>query len=1170
MFAFRLSKKSLLKYRLDEINFYSEKGTNQNRLIREAAYRINSAAGNNKKVGAGFLYSVNLLTEIYKYVISKFKKEYDNDVFKKEFDFVTKTLGAENFVPVLNDFLTSFPPEPIYSGKLQPEEYIWNKSAGRYNYEVELEDSLILFLHNNNPALDALHDLLGVENLSFQNEFFNYIEAAKKFFEDEPKLKENNDLLNFLLQPILNSPDNLQGQLEFIRSNWKDLIADKFEREFLASSDLLREDVIIAGAEAPPPSFVPEYKKGGRGAIIGKSGFDMLASSSEDYVEEENFTPDTDWMPKVVMIAKNTYVWLSQLSKKYFREINRLDQVPDEELQELSKWNINSLWLIGVWERSEASKKIKHLRGNIDAVASAYSLYDYEIASDLGGYEAYQKLNAQAKKFGIRLAADMVPNHTGIYSKWIVEHPDYFIQSSTPPFPGYKFTGANLSPDPNFTIKIEDGYWSNSDAAVVFERIDNRTGERRYIYHGNDGTNMPWNDTAQLDILKHEVREAVIQKIMDVARKFSIIRFDAAMTLTKKHFARLWYPEPGSGGDIPSRADYALTKEEFNKFFPKEFWREVVDRINAEMPETLLLAEAFWLMEGYFVRTLGMHRVYNSAFMNMFMREENQKYRELIKNTLEFEPEILKRYVNFMSNPDEETAIKQFGSGDKYFGVLTMMVTMPGLPMFAHGQIEGYHEKYGMEYKRAYYNEEPNYGLIERHKREIFPLIAKRRLFSEVKNFWLFPFKDNDGNVNENVFAYVNALDDEKALVFYNNKYDPTSGSINFSEKKLTENELIQKSLSEALFINPTEEKFISFKELISKREFLFKAEDFKSGFNISLNGFEYRVFSDFKTHTVTRELNELYSRVGKIGFSSLKEEMVKTQIRPIHDATLSLFDEEIFSEIIGFLSSEGLDKRENLERDISFLTNRFNYLLHQITEFLKIEADLKILETNFKNVLLSLIQLRQDVMSSNLRIDKRMRRNLLLLFEHNYRDNLAYIILLNIRSALEKLAGASPEEIDIYDEILFDDICSSILSKLGKSQSELDEIRTLIKILTKLTANSFEEILTDKSYSLGKQIKFTEKLFDELVDDDLVKEFLRVNSYQGETYYLKENFEELIHWFYTIALIKYYISILGKEISDDEKEAQITGLSKIVNYINLLSEDSGYRLNKLKEKLKF
>jgi hypothetical protein len=94
-----------------------------------------------------------------------------------------------------------------------------------------------------------------------------------------------------------------------------------------------------------------------------------------------------------------------------------------------------------------------------------------------------------------------------------------------------------------------------------------------------------------------------------------------------------------------------------------------VDRVAAEVPGTLLLAEAFWLMEGYFVRTLGMHRVYNSAFMVMLRDEDNAKYRSVIKNTLEFDPDIMKRYVNFMSNPDERTAIDQFGKGDKCFGV---------------------------------------------------------------------------------------------------------------------------------------------------------------------------------------------------------------------------------------------------------------------------------------------------------------------------------------------------------------------------------------------------------------------------------------------------------------------------------------------------------------------
>src|SRR4029079_19641554 len=109
-------------------------------------------------------------------------------------------------------------------------------------------------------------------------------------------------------------------------------------------------------------------------------------------------------------------------------------------------------------------------------------------------------------------------------------------------------------------------------------------------------------------------------------------------------------------------------------------------------------------------------------------------------NTIEFDPEILKRYVNFMSNPDERTSVDQFGKGDKYFGVCTLMSTLPGLPMFGHGQVEGFEERYGMEYRRGYRDERPDGHLIARHEREIFPLLHRRRVFAEVEHFELYDF----------------------------------------------------------------------------------------------------------------------------------------------------------------------------------------------------------------------------------------------------------------------------------------------------------------------------------------------------------------------------------------------------------------------------------------------
>src|SRR5207249_11731375 len=148
---------------------------------------------------------------------------------------------------------------------------------------------------------------------------------------------------------------------------------------------------------------------------------------------------------------------------------------------------------------SQGSAGVKRIRGNADAAASAYSLKEYSIASDLGGEAALLDLKARAWARGIRMASDMVPNHMGIDSRWVVEHPDWFLSRDRSPYPAYTFHGPDLSRDPRVGVFLEDHYYQETDAAVVFKRVDRETGAERYVYHGNDGTRTPWNDTAQLN-----------------------------------------------------------------------------------------------------------------------------------------------------------------------------------------------------------------------------------------------------------------------------------------------------------------------------------------------------------------------------------------------------------------------------------------------------------------------------------------------------------------------------------------------------------------------------------------------------------------------------------------------------------------------------------------------
>jgi glycosidase len=776
-------------------------------------------------IKAGHLYVMGLIDEILHYIVALYREEVQDDVFETALDRLENNLGGDKTDGLLTSFSKQFPPRSVYNGAKNVDEYLKGKEEGENCRALSIEETMLLSLANLNPAFKPYKFMFDDKDLSKHTVYPDAIEELKEHFKELPPFgPDGMNLWDFLRSPAVACPDSLIGQLDYIRRRWGYLIS-KFMARILMGLDVVNEE--------EKPSF------------MGPGPSEVLTFAGLD--EYERFSPDQEWMPKTVLIAKCTLVWLFQLSQKYGREINRLDQIPDEELDILANRGFTGLWLIGVWERSQASKIIKQWTGNPEAAASAYSLYDYDIAGELGGWGALTNLRERCMRRGIRLGSDMVPNHTGIDSKWMVEHPDRFLQLPYPPFPTYNYNCGNLSGRDDITVQIEEHYFSHSDCAVVFKRIDNRTGDTRYIYHGNDGTSMPWNDTAQIDFLNAEAREAVIRTIIGVCQQFSIVRFDAAMTLAKRHIQRLWFPAPGSGGAIASRAEHSITTEEFNRRIPNEFWREVVDRCAIEAPHTLLLAEAFWMMEGYFVRTLGMHRVYNSAFMNMLKNEENSKYRATIKNTMEFDPEILKRFVNFMNNPDEETAEAQFGKGDKYFGICTLLVTMPGLPMFGHGQIEGFTEKYGMEYRRSYRDEQPDGYLVSRHEHDIFPLMKRRYLFSGSENFRLYDLYCDGGSVNENVFAYSNRVGDEKTLIFYNNSYYETAGWIRMSDPAIPgEVGTHRDSLSEALHIHGESKFFTLLREQKSNLWYIRSSKAIcENGFFVGLKGYETQVYLD-------------------------------------------------------------------------------------------------------------------------------------------------------------------------------------------------------------------------------------------------------------------------------------------------------------------------------------
>ncbi len=800
-------------------------------------------------VTAGELELLAALNQGLREVAADFLRRRHCRFYRGKLEIGDVSLSLPGLDASLEQFIGFFPLLPLELEPVEPAIYLQQLDE-RGEWTDLLVELVLLYVQSQNPALAGARSLFAAEEeqlrrLSAYDKHLARLDQALPLIDDG-YAEQPQTLLARLFEPLRKGRD-LSAQVQLLRDTWADLLPP----ELLTRIGMAIEHFQVEGHQPGfpgPPDTTP---------------LDPAAFSDHEYAD---FTADLAWMPRAVLLAKSTYVWLEQLSRRYQRPIRTLDQIPDEELDALADDGFTSLWLIGIWKRSQASLKVKNLCGQQDVAASAYAIDEYVIDDRLGGEGAFDQLRHRCLQRGLDLACDVVTNHTGIESAWLRDHPGWFVQLSHPPYPGYRFTGPDLSSSADYSIQIEDGYYDHSEAAVVCRYQQRHSGEVRYIYHGNDGTHLPWNDTVQLNYLLPEMREAMIQLIIRVARRFRIIRFDAAMTLAKKHFQRLWYPLPGSVAGVPSRSDHALSQEEFNRYFPVEFWRELVDRVQLEVPDTLLVAEAFWLMEGYFVRTLGMHRVYNSAFMNMLKQEENAKYRETIKNVLLFDPAILQRFVNFMSNPDEEPAIEQFGDGDKYFCVATMLATMPGLPMFGHGQIEGLREKYGMEYLAPRWDEPIDQGLLDRHRATIFPLLRKRALFSGADSFQLYDFESVYG-VEEDVFVYSNQLEQRTVLVICNNSAKRIGGRIGAPVAMADRG---GRDVIAACAINCSGD-FVVMTDLTRDQQYLQPSAALRQGGDFVLEPYSFRVIAGFTAHQdEDGRWQQLWQRYGDRGVHRL------------------------------------------------------------------------------------------------------------------------------------------------------------------------------------------------------------------------------------------------------------------------------------------------------------
>ena len=335
----------------------------------------------------------------------------------------------------------------------------------------------------------------------------------------------------------------------------------------------------------------------------------------------------------------NTAVWLERLRCE-------LGDVPEAEWDAIAALPVDTVWLMGVWERSPAGLAIALADPGLDAanraalpdlhredvIGSPYSVRDYEVDERFGGRAGLARARAALAERGLALVLDYVPNHVAPDHEWTATRPECLLAG----------TETELVEHPEAFLRSPAG---------IFAR-------------GRDPYFPPWPDVVQLNAFAPALREAVAETLLDIAAQCDGVRCDMAMLMTNEVFARTWGERAG-----PAPA--------------AEYWPPLIARVKEAHPGFTFIAEAYWDME-WTLQQQGFDLCYDKRLYDRLAHESA----ESVRGHLQADAGYQRRLLRFTENHDEPRAAATFGPAQARAAAVVMS-TVQGSRLYHDGQLEG-------------------------------------------------------------------------------------------------------------------------------------------------------------------------------------------------------------------------------------------------------------------------------------------------------------------------------------------------------------------------------------------------------------------------------------------------------------------------------------------------
>jgi len=341
----------------------------------------------------------------------------------------------------------------------------------------------------------------------------------------------------------------------------------------------------------------------------------------------------------------NTWAWLEELSLRSKRSI-KLASVPDAEWDSLVARGFDIVWLMGVWKRSRAARRVALEPAGTasyadalpgwkpkDVVGSPYAVAEYTPDPRIGDWDALDRVREKLRKRGMSLFLDFVGNHTALDHPWTRKHPEFYVQG----------TKRDFDRDPSSFLRIA------------------KKGGPTFLALARDLYFPPWRDAAQLNHFHPGMRAAQLDDLRTIAAHCDGVRCDMAMLQLNDIFAKIWTPL--LDGEPPPAT---------------EFWTEA----RAAVPKVILLAEAYWGTEQRLL-DLGIAFAYDKVLYDAVRDANVDQVRASVAAPLE----VQSRFARFLENHDEARCAATFGARLPAAG--TLMSTLPGMRLYHQGELEG-------------------------------------------------------------------------------------------------------------------------------------------------------------------------------------------------------------------------------------------------------------------------------------------------------------------------------------------------------------------------------------------------------------------------------------------------------------------------------------------------